>query len=182
MMIYFHSNNPDSKDAKQVIEYLKKLGIDLAMAKNQLASLAEVDALLVQGDALDTNANYFIALAIAENKPVLCLLSKKINDQTVVALETNKNFQNKVKLVFYKEEDLTDNIITFLRELDAQAGQEVANIKYTLRINQKISNYLNWKIGNAKRKKANWLRDKLQLMMEQDQGYQKYLQDKFKIK
>ncbi len=180
MVVYFYYNQ-ENQDTKLVNEQLKKFGVRAATQKDQEADLSSVDALVVQGDKLDNDANYFIALAIAEAKPVLCLLTKRTADKTVETLEDRSNFKDKVKVIFYQSQDLPGYLSSFLKELDSQAGQEVANIKYTLRINQKISDYLAWKIGNAKRKKAYWLRDQLQVMMEHDESYQKYLQNKYKV-
>ena len=56
------------------------------------------------------------------------------------------------------------------------------NIKYTLRISRRISDYLNWKSKKVDMPKADWLRNKIKDVIERDDDYQQYLQDRYKTR
>ena len=189
MTIYFYtSSDANNNEAKSILDCLKKSGsqvISNLLPQSQYKEMAldNVSALVLQGDDLDDQSNYFIALALAQSKPVLCLLAKQSAANKIFeTLKTNKNFQEQVRVVFYQPNNLQKKVLDFLKELDSQTGQTVANIKYTLRISPKISEYLAWKTDKANRRKADWVRNTLLEVMENDEKYQKHLKNKFSAK
>ena len=63
--------------------------------------------------------------------------------------------------------------------IDNDSIRNLFNIKYTLRISGKIADYLNWKADNKNVKKADWIRDQIQQIMQDDAAYQEFLKNKF---
>ena len=185
MTIYFYSNQKD-QTGKTILAYLRKTGATVisnlsAISQEQDLSLEEVDAVVVQGDDLGTEASYFVALALSQNKHVLFLLSKKsaINS-TLKALQKNKNFSDRVHIMIFNQADLQQKVLDFLQVLDQDSGRDIVSLKYTLRISPKISDYLSWKTKDAGQRKADWLRQMIKETMNKDQKYQQFLGKKFK--
>ncbi|MBU1167747.1 GAF domain-containing protein, partial [Patescibacteria group bacterium] len=55
---------------------------------------------------------------------------------------------------------------------------KIPNIKFTLRISKEIDRYLNWKVHNTKKTKADFLREAiLEDLMEPDEEYKKFSDD-----
>ncbi|MFA6307934.1 MAG: hypothetical protein WCS88_04175 [Patescibacteria group bacterium] len=188
MKIYFYSNqylnNPDAKDAMLCF---KKAGADVL---NNLSpnvdggvaggSLDRVDAFVFQGDKLDTKASYLIALVLAQNKEVLCLLPKGAKlDTSLKDLEADSKLAKKIHIELYSKDDLKEKILSFLKIIDNGSIRNLFNIKYTLRISGKIADYLNWKANKENIKKADWIRDQIQCIVQDDKEYQEFLNNKF---
>src|SRR3989339_2183099 len=82
MKIYFYSNQYlNNRDARDIITHFKKNGVEVSSnlestkaTGTEGMSLDKVDAFVFQGESLDTKASYLIALVLAQNKEVLCLL------------------------------------------------------------------------------------------------------------
>ena len=186
MTIYFYSNEKNQTIGKEMIQHLKRSG---AMVISNLLtsqstgdlSLEEVDALIILGDELDANGSYFVAWALSQNKHILFLLSKQPSaNQTLQTLKKNKNFSDKVNIVIYQPDDLQQILLDFLQKLDQDSGRDAVNIKYTLRISPKISDFLTWKAKHDEIRKADWLRKLITEMMQNDQAYQQFLNKKYK--
>ncbi len=188
MKIYFYTNQYlNNKDAKDVILYLKKAGADVMSNLNPKnggsvdgGSLDKVDAFVFQGDKLDTKASYLIALVLAQNKEVLCLLPRGSKmDTSLKDLESDSKLAQKIHIELYDETSLKEKVLSFLKIIDNDSIRNLFNIKYTLRISGKISDYLNWKADKKNIKKADWIRDNIQQFMEEDETYQEFLKNKF---
>ncbi|MBT4849556.1 hypothetical protein HON36_01750 [Candidatus Parcubacteria bacterium] len=189
MKIYFYSSDK-TIDSKHVERYLKQVGIEIVDDSkggiNQDASVkpfGKMEALIFQGKNLDARAGYLIALALSQNKEVFCLLpnGNKI-DGTLQSLKDDKNFNKRLKIEFYQNTDLKQKIFDFLKTLDKGDIRDLFNIKYTLRISRRISDYLNWKSKKVDMPKADWLRNKIKDVIERDDDYQQYLQDRYKTR
>jgi predicted DNA-binding protein len=87
----------------------------------------------------------------------------------------------KINIEFYDSKNLKEKVYNFLKKIDASATKELFNIKYTLRVSQKISQYLNFKSRESSTPKADWLRDQIAKMMEQDSKYKDFEDSKFEI-
>ncbi|MBT7228448.1 hypothetical protein HN859_02960, partial [Candidatus Parcubacteria bacterium] len=94
----------------------------------------------------------------------------------------DKNFNKRLKIEFYQNTDLKQKIFDFLKTLDKGDIRDLFNIKYTLRISRRISDYLNWKSKKVDMPKADWLRNKIKDVIERDDDYQQYLQDRYKTR
>ena len=87
----------------------------------------------------------------------------------------------RLKIIFYTSESLEKDIIDWMQILDKDSVRDLVNIKYTLRVSSKISEYLNWKAKQLKMRKADWLRQQIKDMIEKDKEYQEFLGKKFSI-
>lgn len=188
MKIYFYSNqylnNPDAKD---IMLYFKRAGADVSnnlspSGEGSVAggSLDRVDAFVFQGEKLDTKASYLIALVLAQNKEVLCLLPRGAKlDASLKDLEADSKLAKKIHIELYDKVNLKEKVLSFLKIIDNGTIRNLFNIKYTLRISGKIADYLNWKSDKENIKKADWIRDQIQRVVQEDEEYQKFLKKKF---
>ena len=188
MKIYFYSNQYlNNQDAKETMLYFKKAGADVL---NNLSpsgegsvdrgSLDRVDAFVFQGEKLDTKASYLIALVLAQNKEVLCLLPRGAKlDSSLKDLETDSKLAKKIHIELYEKTSLKEKVLDFLKVIDNGSIRNLFNIKYTLRISGKIADYLNWKADKQNIKKADWIRDQIQRIVQEDEEYQEFLKNKF---
>ena len=186
MKIYFYNNKEEQ--AKKVNTYLKQVGVEVMTdtagqkAEGDIA-LNKADALLVLVNSLDAQAGYLIALALSQNKDVLCLLPEgKSLDATLKNLQKDNNFAKKLNIEFYQEDNLIEKISSFLQSFAKDDIKELFNIKYTLRVSNKINDYLNWKSKQKGVRKADWLRDKIKDIIEEDKEYQEFIKNKFQVK
>lgn len=185
MKIYFYSNQYlNNQNAKDIVLYLKKAGAEvlsnLQPSGSGNPSLDKVDAFVFQGDKLDTKASYLIALVLAQNKEVLCLLPQGAKlDASLKDLEADSKLAQKIHIELYDELNLKEKVLAFLQIIDNDSIRNLFNIKYTLRISGKIADYLNWKADNKNVKKADWIRDQIQEIMQDDLAYQEFLKKKF---
>lgn len=185
MKIYFYSNQYlNNQNAKDIVLYLKKAGAEvlsnLQPAGSGNPSLDKVDAFVFQGEKLDTKASYLIALVLAQNKEVLCLLPQGAKlDPSLKDLEADSKLAQKIHIELYEEFNLKEKVLAFLQIIDNDSIRNLFNIKYTLRISGKIADYLNWKADNKNVKKADWIRDQIQEIMQDDVAYQEFLKKKF---
>lgn len=189
MKIYFHREASASiMDAKNITKYLKQAGVDLlsdqsAKAKQNnvvaVQPLEKVNALIVQAKKLDAQSGYLIALALTQNKHVLCLLPQ--NTRLDASMDELKNNSKYLSIQFYDEKNLPDKIFDFLKFFDKSSFNDVVNIKYTLRLSSRISDYLDWKSKTENMPKADWLRDKIKDMMKLDKEYNDFLKNKFDL-
>ena len=140
----------------------------------------KVDAFVFQGDKLDTKASYLIALVLAQNKEVLCLVpdGDKL-DSSWQDLEADSKLAKKIHIELYDETSLKEKVLSFLKIIDNDSIRNLFNIKYTLRISGKIADYLNWKADQKNVKKADWIRDRIQQIIKEDEVYQEFLKNKF---
>lgn len=188
MKVYFYTNNNvEDSDAKIVKEYLKKSGVEVFSNIDNFSGdlekppLEKVEAFIFQGKKLDTKASYLIALVLAQNKEVLCLLPEgSKSEESLDDLKADSKLAKKISIEFYESDNLKAKILNFLKVIDNDSIRNLFNIKYTLRISSKIAEYLNWKTKDKGTKKADWLRDKIQNIMDEDDQYQDFLKDKFK--
>lgn len=184
MKIYFYTSLPtENPDVVSALSYLKKTGVDLVgnVISESSEAVEDVDGLIIFGRSFDTRSGYLAALSLAQRKDVLILLaSGAVLDESLAALQKDKSFAKKLRIFYYKK-DLVDRLKDFILSLDTSTLREMTNIKYTLRLSPKISDYLNWKGERIDMPKADWLRDKIKEVMEGDTEYKKYLDDKFRI-
>ena len=184
MMIYFYSNG-EQAESKNILHYFKKAKIEVLNNANKTKSaesLVDIEALVIFGD-LDDQASYFMALALSQNKPVLFLPSKvKYNVSQLKNWLSSPNFKEKITVKLWQVKTGFGDLANFLQTLDKDSGRDMIHLKYTLRISPKISDYLIWKSKDANKKKADMIREIILQMMAEDKAYQKFLQEKFKLK
>src|SRR3989339_103253 len=188
MKIYFYSNQfLNNKDARDIITHFKKIGVEVSSNLDSTKatgtegmSLDKVDALVFQGEKLDTKASYLIALVLAQNKEVLCLLPHGAKpDSSLQDLGTDSKLAKKIHIELYDQENLKEKVLAFLKIIDSGDIRNLFSIKYTLRLSGKIADYLNWKADRQNIKKADWLRDQIQQIMQEDEQYSEFIKNKF---
>ena len=54
-------------------------------------------------------------------------------------------------------------------------GKETPTIKFTLRITPRIERFLHWKTHNTKVSKADFLRELIERLIDQDEDYQRFV-------
>lgn len=190
MKIYFYTNQEvDNQAAKEIFFCLKRAGIEIITnnSKNKNIDndfiLPKVEAMIFQGKTLDAKSSYLLAFSLAQNKKVLCLLPEGASvDSNWANLQSMETMSDKISLEFYDNKNIKEKVYGFLKKLDASSAKELFNIKYTLRISQKISQYLNFKARESSTPKADWLRDQLVKMMEEDKNYNDFEDNKFEVK
>jgi hypothetical protein len=168
---------------QELVQELKRLGIsvwtsiDLKKGNLEGTHFEELDALVIDGTALEADAGYLLALGLAHKKQVLYLLAKgSILDSSVEALTHNKEVKKHIKIVFYSPDSLIKKVKAFLQYLDENIGQESYTIKYTLRLSPRLDRYLVWKSKQIKKDKADLFREWLNESMQKDEEYQKRLE------
>jgi hypothetical protein len=192
MKIYYYSSNAEQdSDSKQIVSWLKKSGVQVMdnssanirlQSSNSEQSFSKVDALVVHGKKMDAKSGYWTALALSQNKDVLCLLPQGSKvDEALSSLQADNTVAKKLHVVFYQVDDLQEKILDFLRLLDQDSLRDLFNIKYTLRVSRKINDYLNWKADKLGVRKADWLRDQIQDIIKDDSDYKKHLEGKYKL-
>lgn len=185
MRIYFYTNQEtNNPEAKEIVSYLRRAEIEVISSLTVLSDkpLERVDVFVFQGEKLDAKASYLIALALAQNKKVLCLLPMPSKpDESLQMLIQNKNLAKNLSVESYASDNLREKLAKFLSSINKSTVRDLFDIKYTLRVSSRINDYLNWKARQEKIKKADWIRDKIQNIITDDEAYQDFLKNKFKV-
>jgi hypothetical protein len=143
-------------------------------AKNGELLLNQVDALIIEGSKPSFESGHLIALAIASQKPILYLAKKGIAvDKNLSSLMSDKKISTLLSIEEYTERTFENKLLSFISSSEKGEGKQIANIKFTLRINKKIERYLGWKSQKAKMTKADFLRDFVERLIEGDEEYKK---------
>jgi hypothetical protein len=184
MTIYFYSH--EKKDiSRSILQYLHKIEVEvfsnLIPTKNEETSLSKADALVVYDEGLTELSSYFVALAISENKPILFLTNKAgAQTKALQTLRSDKNFKNKLEVNICEAKNVLNILLQFLQKLDQNSGRDVINVKYTLRVSAKMSDYLAWKSQSTAMPKADWIRNLIADTCQNDKDYQNFLNQKYK--
>lgn len=184
MLVYFYSQTKN-EISRAILQYLNKAQVatfsNLDIKKNQAISLSQADALVIYDENLAETSSYFIALAISENKPILFLTNTKGNkSKNLQTLREDKNFKNKVEIFICNLKNFSALLLNFLQKLDQNSGRDIINVKYTLRVSSKMSDYLAWKSKAIGMPKADWLRKLIDDNLQNDLDYKDFLASKYK--
>lgn len=137
--------------------------------------LEKMDALIIEGTRPIAESAYLIALALAHKKPTLYLSEKgKQINKNLVHLRKDKNTAKFLKLEYYTEKTLEKTVLKFLQSVEKGDEKENPNIKFTLRVTPRIERYLYWKTHNSKVSKADFLRELIEKLIDEDRDWQKY--------
>jgi len=141
--------------------------------------IERVDGLILEGTWPVAEAGYLVAIALAHQKPILFLVEKGTSvDKALLSLQKGKSASQFLQIVPYTEGSLQKIILDFIGGIEAGPGREIPNIKFTLRITPRIERYLQWKVQNTKLKKADYLRNVIEELMENDERFKKFLERK----
>lgn len=188
MKIFFQANSNVQDDLKQryqqMINLLETNGVNYysnllpeEIAKADIFIFNQIDAIIIEGTKLNSEANYILALALSQKKPILFLVNRgTIIEEEIKKLTKDKKLANFFYFYYYNEKNLVKIISSFIDLLGAsEAEREVPSIKFTLRLTPRMERYLSWKITNTKKKKADYLRVVLNQLIDNDQDYINYI-------
>ncbi|OGY43848.1 MAG: hypothetical protein A2729_05180 [Candidatus Buchananbacteria bacterium RIFCSPHIGHO2_01_FULL_39_14] len=197
MRIYFAADNQAEerlqKRFSDIIEVLSNAGVLVSsnLADKNLVNfssqdlekisqagetiLEKMDGLVIEETKSLAESGYLIALALAHKKPILYLLEKgKTVNKNLLHLKNDKSITKLLNLKNYTEKDLEQIILEFLGEVEKGEGKQLPNIKFTLRVTSRIERYLHWKTHNTKLSKADFLRELIKKLIDQDEDYKKF--------
>jgi len=188
MKIFFQANPNSPEELKQrfqrIINILEKNGVNYfsnlqpeKFAKAEIFIFNQIDAVIIEGSKLNPEANYILALALSQKKPIMFLVNRgTILDEGIRKLSDDKKLANIFYFHFYNDNNLEKILANFIDLIGAgDARREIANIKFTLRMTPRIERYLAWKVTHTKMKKADYLRVLLNQLIENDEEYKNYL-------
>lgn len=137
--------------------------------------LEKMDALIIEGTRPLAESGYMIAIALAHKKPILYLSDKtKQINQNLMHLKKDRGTAKLLKLEYYTDAILEKTILAFLQKAEKGESHQAPNIKFTLRITPRIERYLHWKTHNTKISKADFLRELIEKLIDDDKSYLKY--------
>lgn len=198
MRIYFAADNQASesyqKRFSQIINTLSEAGVlvmsnlvnkNIVGFSNQDLEkfdqsgeilLEKMDALIIEGSKTVPESAYLIALALAHQKPILYLSQKgKLINKNLIHLKKDKGANKFLNLEYYTDKALEKIVLDFLQTVEKGEGKESPTIKFTLRITPRIERYLYWKTHNTKISKADFLRELIEKLIDEDENYSKFI-------
>lgn len=135
--------------------------------------LEHMDAFIIEGTTSDPEIGFLLAHAIALKKPVLYLYRRGIVPQVFSRL-SRRELPGYIKVMAYDQEKLSSLVTHFLQSIEGVVVREVPRIKFTLRVTASIEEYLHFKTHNSKLSKADYLRERIDTLMEKDEDWQEY--------
>ncbi len=135
--------------------------------------LDQMDAIVIEGTDSGEQAGYLVAYAITTRKPMLFLYQRGVLPHLFKHL-TSKVIPRWVQVVAYLPRNLEAHVERFLGGLDGSTIREVPRIKFTLRITRSIERFLTLKTQNTKLTKADWLRKRIEALMDSDDAWKKF--------
>ncbi len=188
MKLYFFANIKNPAQLllfQEVAQMMKKFGLTVydnfkkqsEIEWGEQGAVDQIDAVILDASATEPEVGYLLAVAIAHKKPVLYLVPVGTRvDSSVDALAKNKEIKKYLRLVFFSQANFSKKIQEFLQYLDQDIGHELYSIKFTLRLTPKLERYLMWRSEKIEQNKANFVRDILEKMMKEDEGYKRRLE------
>lgn len=137
--------------------------------------LDAMQAVIVEATTSDPQIGYLLAYALAEKRPLLLLYTRGESAPDVLRYVSQRDVPKHVTIASYTERNLEAIVGEFLRTLGDVPVREVPRIKFTLRLTRTIDDFLEFKTRHSKLSKADFLRDQLERMIEQDQAFQAFL-------
>jgi len=154
-------NNTDFK--KEELENMQESGEIL---------LDKMDCIIIEASKTDQEIGYLLAYAISQKKPLLYLYKKGTPEKVAFGYLNKKNTPDFIRMASYTIKDLQQKVLQFVDEVGMGKGlKEKPNIKFTLRITSQMERYLDWKSKRKKKTKAEFLRNILERMIEEDQDF-----------
>jgi len=151
-------NNTDFK--KEELENMQESGEIL---------LDKMDCIIIEASMADQEIGYLLAYAISQKKPLLYLYKKGTPEKTAFGYLNKKNTPEFIRMASYTIQDLQQKVLQFVDEVGMGKGlKEKPTIKFTLRITPQMERYMDWKSKRKKKTKAEFLRNILERMIEED--------------
>ncbi len=171
---------------RQIVGILKEAGVFVVASsdenntdfkKEELESMQEsgeilldkMDCIIIEASQPDQEIGYLLAYAISQKKPLLYLYKKGTPEKIAFGYLNKKNTPDYLRMASYTIQDLQQKVLQFVDEVGMGKGlKEKPTIKFTLRITSQMERYLDWKSKRKKKTKADFLRNILERMIEED--------------
>lgn len=193
MRIYFYTKLDDKQTDKKYQQVLDVLqGVDIQITSNVLSDggidkeltksffeaglsvLGQFDAFVMEVTEVDQQISYFLAQAILQKKPVLCLYQKNKSPRSLLMFLKQKNIPRSIKIKAYTDSSLSKTVMDFLYSIEGRVEEiEIPSIRFTLRLTPQLDKYLNFVTQGKKITKADYLREMLKNKMTENSKFQK---------
>jgi len=188
MKIYFHTKNEDSSDKlrqihQRIFDFFHNNGVAVISnlldrpSSQQNLTFEDINGLVVEGPGSVQEVGYLVALALAQQKPILYLLPKGVllPDQ-LRSLRDNKQLKRLFLLQYYSDKNLNSFLVDFIDLIETgELRREVPTIKFTLRFTPRASRFITWHAKQKKISKADYLRKLIDEQIVKNEGYQSFL-------
>jgi len=136
--------------------------------------LDAMQAIIVEGSTTDPQTGYLLAYAFAEKRPLLYLYTRGESAPEVLRFMKMKDLPKHIMVATYTTESIERVVRTFLEQLGNIKVREIPRLKFTLRLTSAMDEYLDFKTRNTKVTKADFLREKIDRLIEEDTDFQQY--------
>ena len=137
-----------------------------------------MDGLIIEGSTEDSEVGYLLAYAIAQKKPTLFLSERGSRGRQILRYLNERQIPKTCLIRYYTATNLVWLLAEFLKTIDQSEVREIHRIKFTLRITPTIEEFLEWKTRNTKVKKADFLRQEVERLIDQDHDFLEYIKRK----
>ncbi len=137
-----------------------------------------MNAIIIEGSTADPEVGYLLAYAVAQKRPTLFLAEKGSSGRQILRYLDERKIPKVCQIRTYGPKNLEWILTEFLKTLGEGEVKEIPRIKFTLRITPTIEEYLDWKTRNTKTKKADYLREEIDHIIQKDDAFQAHLERK----
>lgn len=145
------------------------------VASTNRPPLEHMDFIIVEGGREDAELGFLVAHAIATKKPILYLYPKGTRPLLFDRVGMS-DLPSTVVTESYGPEQIGRVISHFLERALGTVLRETPNIKFTLRITESIDRYLQAKIKDSGQTKADFLRERIEHLMDTDPQWRRHRQ------
>lgn len=188
MKVYFYTKNENNDDKlsllhERILKFFKENGVVVVSNlydrpyHQQNLTFEDMNGLVVEGKGSVQEVGYLVALALAQQKPILYLLPKGVllPDQ-LRSLIDNKKLKRLFLLRYYSERTLENLLVDFIDLIETgELRREVPTIKFTLRFTPRANRFITWQTHQTKLSKADFLRKLIDEQIQNNQEYQNFL-------
>ena len=195
MRIYYYAKSERTdvmQSHQQILDILQKTNIQLAsnmlpdqgldedmvssFSQSGLSLVSQFDGFILEVTDIDQQVSYFLAQAILQKKPTLCLYQKNRVPRQLLVFLKQKHIPNIIAIKAYSKENVAKAILDFLHPIESGVEEiEIPSIRFTLRLTPQLDRYLQFAIRGKKITKADYLREMLKIKSQNDLEYHKFL-------
>lgn len=132
-------------------------------------------AVIIEEYAHPRDTGYLTAFALMKKKPLLYLISKYKLPAQASYVEYLKyvhgHGEKRVYVRYYDVLSLQRLISDFVERVQKDPRVDPPRVKFTLRLTEKLEEYLTWKSGRSHKSKAKVIRSAIDGLMEEDKHY-----------
>ncbi len=176
MNIYFYTTNQliGYRENTIVFSALQQKGATIYSNVEGMAQSVnlpkDLDAVVVLDEGIPSDTAYVVALSIARGKPILYLLKRGLSwPVEIQKLSESRELKKLIKLASFTPRKLSAIINEFLDQNHYKIKKY--EIKFTLRLNTELEQYVKWKSKKSKLDKAAFVRKLIENMKKEDEDY-----------